>query len=144
MSFAGLTISFSVEPSAMTIPSTQTDKQGKFSLSGLKAPGDGSYEIIAHFAGTSLLKPSKSSALVLKVEKHTTSLRLEIKGNPSSALLTGILIDASTGKGIASQTISFTTDRSGLIINDASTDSKGKYKTSIPSLQSYPITFRWK
>jgi sugar lactone lactonase YvrE len=135
MSFAGLTISFSVEPSAMTIPSTQTDKQGKFSLSGLKAPGDGSYEIIAHFAGTSLLKPSKSSALVLKVEKHTTSLRLEIKGNPSSALLTGILIDASTGKGIASQTISFTTDRSGLIINDASTDSKGKYKTSIPSLQ---------
>ena len=135
MSFAGLTITFTIEPSAMTIPSTQTDKQGKFSLSGLKAPGDGSYEIVAHFEGTSLLRPSVSSALVLKVEKHMTSLKLEIKGNPSSALLTGILVDTSTGKGITSQIISFTTDRSGLIIHDASTDSKGKYKTSIPPLQ---------
>jgi len=77
------------------------DIQGKFSLSGLKAPGEGSYEIVVHFAGTSLLKLSESSAVHLKVEKHTTSLKLEIKGNPSSgASLIGVLLDTSTGKGI--------------------------------------------
>jgi streptogramin lyase len=134
-SFAGLTISFTIEPSSISIPSTQTDKQGKFSMSGLKAPSEGSYEIVAHFAGTSLLKPSESSAVVLKVEKHTTSLKLEIKGNPSSASLSGVLIDTSTGKGITNKIISFTTDRPSLIIHDASTDSKGQYKTSVPQLQ---------
>ena len=136
MSFAGLTISFTIEPPAITIPSTQTDKQGKFSLSGLKAPSEGFYELVAHFAGTTLLKPSESSIVVIKVEKHTTSLKLEIKGNPlSGASLSGVLIDTSTGKGITNQIISFTVDRSGLIIHDASTDSKGKYKTSVPQLQ---------
>jgi hypothetical protein len=136
MSFAGLTISFTIEPSAITIPSTQTDKQGKFSPSRLKALSERSYELVAHFAGTTLLKPSESFPVGLKVEKHTTSLKLEIKGNPSSgASLTGVLVDTSTGRGITTQMISFTTDRSGLIIHDASTDSKGKYKTSVPQLQ---------
>lgn len=136
MSFAGLTISFTIEPSAITIPATQTDKQGKFSLSGLKAPSEGSYEIVAHFAGTSLLKPTESSRVPLKVQQPTTSLKLEAKGNPlAGASLTGVLVDTSTGKGITNQIISFTTDRSGLIIHDASTDSKGKYKTSVPPLQ---------
>ena len=136
MSFAGLTISFMIEPSAITIPSVQTDKQGKFSVSGLKAPIEGSYEIVAHFAGTTLLKASESSPVLLKVEKPATSLRLEIKGNPSSgASLAGVLIDTSTGKGITNQIISFTTDRSGLIIHDANTDSKGKYKALVPPLE---------
>ncbi len=132
MSFTGLTISFTIEPSSITIPSVQTDKQGKFSVSGLKAPIEGSYEIVAHFAGTTLHKASESSVL-LKVEKPATSLRLEIKGNPSS--LAGVLIDTSTGKGITNQIISFTTDRSGLMINEANTDSKGKYKTLVPPLE---------
>lgn len=136
MSFAGLTISFTIEPSAIIIPAAQTDKQGKFSLSRLNAPSDGSYEIVAHFVGNSLLKPSDSSAVILKVEKHTTSLRLEARGNPTTvSLLTGILVDTSTGKGINNQIISFTTDRAGLIIHDTTTDSEGKYKALISPLE---------
>ena len=136
ISLADLTISFTIEPSSITIPSAQTDKQGKFSLSGLKAPLEGSYEIVAHFAGTTFLKPSESSPVILTVEKHTTSLRLEIKGNPvSGASLVGVLLDTSTGKGITNQIISFTTDRSSLTIHDATTDSKGKYKTLVLPVQ---------
>ncbi|MEP6575758.1 MAG: hypothetical protein ABJB85_04960 [Nitrososphaerota archaeon] len=61
---------------------------------------------------------------------------METRGNPTtSALLTGILVDTSTGKGINNQIISFTTDRASLIIHDTTTDSKGKYKTSVSPLQ---------
>ena len=124
-----------MEPSAITIPSTQTDKQGLFSLSGLKAPGAGSYEIVAHFSGTSLLNPSDSPPVTLQVQKRGTSLSLEIKANPSSASLTGKLIDSYSGKGISNQIISFTADKSGLKIQDAITDSKGKYKTSVTPIE---------
>jgi hypothetical protein len=56
-------------------------------------------------------------------------------GRVSGASLSGVLIDTSISKGITNQIISFTIDSSDLIIHDASTDSKGKYKASVPELQ---------
>jgi Chitobiase/beta-hexosaminidase C-terminal domain/6-bladed beta-propeller/HYR domain/NHL repeat len=134
----GQEISFMVEPSGIiSIPNVKTDPSGKFSLSKLKPPDkDGTYKIVAHFAGSSLLQASESSPVFLQVEKKATSLKLQIKGNPiTGALLNGELTDLVTRKSIAAQAISFTTDRSDLVINDVITDSNGKYKVSLHPLQ---------
>ena len=103
----------------------------------MKAPDkDGSYKIVAHFAGSPFLQPSDSNPVLLKVEKKTTSLSLQIKGSPiSGASLNGDLTDFTTHKGISSQTISFTTNKPDLVVHATITDSTGRYKVSLPPFE---------
>ncbi len=84
----GQDISFTLEPSGIaSIPKVKTDVSGKFSLSKLKAPDkDGNYKITAHFAGNTLLQPSESNTVFLNVEKKVTSLKLQVKGNPTAGI----------------------------------------------------------
>ena len=134
----GQDISFTSEPSGViSLPIVKTDASGKFILTGLKAPDkDGSYKIIAHFAGNSFLRPSDSIPVILKVEKKTTSLKLEIKGSPiSGASLNGDLTDLVTRKGISSQIISFTTNKPDLVVHATTTDSKGRYNVILGPLE---------
>ena len=131
----GQDISFTSDPSGViSVPIIKTDASGKFGLSKLKAPDkDGIYKIVAHFAGSPFLQPSDSNPILLKVEKKATSLSLQIKGNPiSGASLNGELTDLVTHKGISSQIILFTTNKPDLVVHDIITDSKGKYKVSLP------------
>jgi Chitobiase/beta-hexosaminidase C-terminal domain/HYR domain len=134
----GQGISFTSEPSGIiSVPIIKTDASGKFGLSKLKAPDkEGTYKIVAHFAGSSFLQPSDSNPIFLKVEKKATSLKLQVKGSPiSGASLNGELTDLVTRKGISSQIISFTTNKPDLVVHDIITDSKGKYKVSLPPFE---------
>lgn len=103
----------------------------------MKAPiNEGTYKIVAHFAGNTFLQASDSGPVLLKVEKHGTSISLQIKGNPTSgASLFGDLIDLTNHKGISAQRISFTTNDPHLVIPDVSTDTKGKYIISLPKFE---------
>jgi sugar lactone lactonase YvrE len=134
----GQDISFTSEPSGIiSLPIIKTDTSGKFSLSKLKAPDkDGTYVIVAHFAGSPFLRPSDSNPILLNVEKKTTSLSLQIKGNTiSGASLNGELTDLVTHKGISSQIISFTINKPDLVVHDIITDSNGKYELSLPPFE---------
>ena len=130
--------SFTSEPSFMnTIPDTKTDGSGKFSLSGLKIQGNvGTFKIIAHFKGNSILQGSDSNTVLLKLGKHTTTLMLQVKGSSQSgSSLFGTLSDTVSRGGIVGQAIAFTTDKSGLEIHDAVTDTKGKYEEELSPIQ---------
>ncbi len=141
----GKEISFTSEPSGViSLPIVKTDASGQFILTGLKAPDkDGSYKIIAHFAGSSFLRPSDSIPVILKVEKKTTLLKLQIKGSPiSGASLEGELTDLVTHKGISSQTISFTINKPDLVIQSTITDSLGRYNGLLDLLECGPANIQ--
>ena len=141
----GKEISFTSEPSGViSLPIVKTDASGQFILTGLKAPDkDGSYKIIAHFAGSSFLRPSDSIPVILKVEKKTTLLKLQIKGSPiSGASIEGELTDLVTHKGISSQTISFTINKPDLVIQSTITDSLGRYNGLLDLLECGPANIQ--
>ncbi len=77
-----------------------------------------------------------SNIVLLKVEKHATTLKLQVKGNGQfGSSLFGTLSDTVSGKGIAGQVILFTTGKSGLVIHNVVTDAKGKYKEDLSPIQ---------